>query len=90
VQVEGEEPKFVVYCLIETPDRLLTLLKATSLAVTTDALVRVKSHYPDVDMAKVNDGVEAEKDLAALEHEVQDDAMEVMDSLDYEGNDGGQ
>jgi hypothetical protein len=41
-------------------------------------------------MAKVNGGVEAEKDLAALEHEVQDAAMEVMDSLDYEGNDGGQ
>jgi hypothetical protein len=30
--VEGKEPKFVLDCLIETPDRLLTLLKATSLA----------------------------------------------------------
>jgi hypothetical protein len=53
VQVEGEEPKFVVDRLIGIPDRLLTLLKATSLAATTDALVRVKSHYSNVDMTKV-------------------------------------
>jgi hypothetical protein len=46
------------------------LLKATSLAATTDALVRVKSYYPDVDMAKVKVGPDAEKDLAALELEV--------------------
>jgi hypothetical protein len=53
VQVEGEEVRSVVNSLIDTPDRLLTLLKATSLAAATDALVRVKSHYPDVDKAKV-------------------------------------
>jgi hypothetical protein len=88
--VEGEEVKSVVDRLIYTPDRLLTLLKATSLAAATDALVRVKSHYPNVDMAKVKGGVDAEKDLAALELEVQDAAMEVADSLDYEGDDSGQ
>jgi hypothetical protein len=70
VQVEGEEPKSIVYRLIETPDKLLTLLKATSFAVATDVLVRVKSHYPDVDMAKVKGGADAEKDLASLELEV--------------------
>jgi hypothetical protein len=70
VLVEGEEPKSIVDRLIETPDRLLTLLKATSLAAATDALVRVKSHYPDVDMAKVKGGADAEKDLTALELEV--------------------
>jgi hypothetical protein len=69
---------------------LLTLLKATSLAAATDALVRVKSHYPDDDMAKVKGGLDAEKDLAALELEVQDAASEVSDSLDYEGDDGEQ
>jgi hypothetical protein len=90
VPVEGEEPKSIVDRLIETPDRLLTLLKATSLAATTNALVRVKSHYPDVDMAKVNGGANAEKDLAALELEVRDAPMEVMDSLDYENDDGRQ
>jgi hypothetical protein len=40
------------------------------LAAATDALVRVKSHYPDVDMAKVKGGADAEKDLTALELEV--------------------
>jgi hypothetical protein len=74
--------------LIDTPNRLLTLLKATSLAAATDALVRVKSHYPDVDMAKVKAGPDVEKDLAALELEVQDAATKVMDNLDYEGDDG--
>ena len=90
VPVEGGEAKSIVDRLIETPDRLLTLLKAMSLAAATDALVRVKSHYPNVDMAKVKGGADAEKDLAALELEVQDAAMEVANSLDYEGDDGGQ
>jgi hypothetical protein len=45
-------------------------------------LVRVKLHYSDVDMAKVKGGVDAEKDLAALELEVRHAAMEVADSLD--------
>jgi hypothetical protein len=66
------------------------LLKTTSLAAAIDALVRVKSHYPDVDMAKVKGGADAEKDLATLELEVRDVAMEVKDSLDYEGDDGKQ
>jgi hypothetical protein len=66
------------------------LLKATSLAAATDALVRVKSHYPDVDMAKVKAGLDVEKDLTALELEVQEAALEVADSLDYEGDDGEQ
>jgi hypothetical protein len=88
VPVEGEEAKSIVDRLVETPDRLLTLLKATSLAAATDALVRVKSHYPDVDMAKVKTSPDAEKDLAALELDVRDAATKVMDNLDYEGDDG--
>jgi hypothetical protein len=39
--------------------------------------MRVKPHYPDV-----------EKDLSALELEVRDAAIEVMDNLDYEGDVG--
>jgi hypothetical protein len=50
--------------------------------------VRVKSHYPDVGMAKVKSGPDAEKDLAALELEVRDATTEVMNNLDYEGDDG--
>jgi hypothetical protein len=51
-------------------------------------LVRVKSHYPDIDMAKVKAGADVEKDLAARELEVRHAAIEVMDTLDCEGNDG--
>jgi hypothetical protein len=76
------EAKSVVDRLIETLDRLLTLLKAMSLAAATALLVRVKLHYSDVGMAKVKGGVDAEKDLAALELEVRHAAMEVADSLD--------
>jgi hypothetical protein len=88
VPAEGEEAKSIVDRLVDTPNRLLTLLKATSLAAATDALVRVKSHYLDVDMTKVKAGADVGKDLAALELEVQDAAIEVMDNLDYEGDDG--
>jgi hypothetical protein len=87
VPAEGEEAKSIVDHLVVTPDRILTLLKATSLAAATDVLVRVKSHYPDVDMAKVKASPDAEKDLAALELEVRDATIEVMDNLDYEGDD---
>jgi hypothetical protein len=88
VAAEGDEAKSIVDRLINTPNRLLTLLKAASLAAAIDALVRVKSHYPDIDMAKVKAGPDAKKDLTALELEVRDAATEVMDNLDYEGDDG--
>jgi hypothetical protein len=84
------EPHSIVDRLIDTPNMLLTLLKATSLAAATDALVRVRSHYPDVDMAKVKGGADTTKDLKALELEVRDATMEVMDNIDYEGDDGDQ
>jgi hypothetical protein len=80
VPAEGDEAIFIMDRLINTPNRLLTLLKAASLAAATDALVRVKSHYPDIDMAKVKAGPDVEKDLAALELEVRDAATEVMDN----------
>jgi hypothetical protein len=88
VPAEGDEAKSIMDRLIDTPNRLLTPPKAASLAAATDALVGVKSHYPDVDMAKVKAGPDAEKDLAALELEVRDVTTEVMDNLDYEGDDG--
>jgi hypothetical protein len=49
---EGDKQRSIVDCLIDTPNRILLLLRATSLAATTDALVRVKSHYPEVDMPR--------------------------------------
>jgi hypothetical protein len=39
------------------------LLRATGLATATDALVRVKTHYPDVDMSMIKGGVDTTKDL---------------------------
>jgi hypothetical protein len=68
----------------------LTLLRATNLAAATDVLVRVKSHYPDIDMAKVGGGADTTKDLKALELEVEDAAMEVMENIDFQGDGGDQ
>jgi hypothetical protein len=50
--------------------------------------VRVKSHYPDVDIAKVKGGADTTKDLQALELEVEEAANEVMENIFFEG-DGG-
>jgi hypothetical protein len=90
VPSEGDEVRSIVDHLIDTPNRLLTLLRATSLAAATDALVSVKSRYPDVDMAKVKGGTDTTKDLKALKLEVEDAAMEVMENIDYEGDGGDQ
>jgi hypothetical protein len=54
----------------------------------TDALVRVKSHYLEVDMAKIKGSADTTKDLQALELEVDDAANEVMENIDFKG-DGG-
>jgi hypothetical protein len=64
------------------------LLRVTGLAATTDALARVKSHYLDVDMAKIKGGADTTKDLQALELEVDDATNEVMENINFEG-DGG-
>jgi hypothetical protein len=58
------------------------------LAAATDALVIVKSHYPDIDMAKIKGGADTTKDLQALKLEVEKAANEVMENIDFEG-DGG-
>ena len=87
-QVEGEEPKPAIDRLLAAPEKLLNLLKATSLAAATEVLVRVKSHYPDIDMVKVGEGPDATKDPKVVELEVRDAAMAVMDAIDYEGDDG--
>jgi hypothetical protein len=87
-QVKWEDPKPAIDCLLAAPEKLLDLLKATSLEVATEVLVRVKSHYPDIDMVKVGGGSDMTKDLKVLELEVHDAATVVMDVLYYEGDDG--
>jgi hypothetical protein len=74
VPEEGEQQQSIVDRMVDTPNRLLTLLRVTGLAATTDVLVRVKSHYPEVDMAKIKGGADTTKDLQALELEVVDAA----------------
>jgi hypothetical protein len=89
-QFEWEEPKSALDRLIAIPYKLLDPLKATSLPAATEVLVRVKSHHPEVDMVKAEEGSDTTKDLKALELEVRDAATVVMDSLDYEGDDSEQ
>jgi hypothetical protein len=87
---EGEQQRSIVDRLVDTPNMLLTLLRVTGLATTTDALVRVKSHYLDVDMAKIKGGADTTKDLQALELDVEEAANEVMENIDFEGDGGDQ
>jgi hypothetical protein len=51
--VAGEEPKPAVDRLLAAPQKLVNLLRVTSLTAATELLVRVKSHHPEVDMVKV-------------------------------------
>jgi hypothetical protein len=61
VPAKGEKEKSVVDRHVDIPNRLLTLLKATSLAAATNALVMVKSHYRDLDVAKAKAGANTTK-----------------------------
>jgi hypothetical protein len=66
---------------------LVDLLKATSLTASTESLVQVKSHHPDVDMVKVEEVPDVVKDLKAVEEEVREATMAIMDAIVYVGND---
>jgi hypothetical protein len=70
----------------------LILLRATGLAAATDALVNVKSHYPEVDMTNIKGGADTTKNLHDLKLEVDEAATEVAESIDFEGDDeaGGE
>jgi hypothetical protein len=78
-QVEGEEPKSTLDRLNVAPEKLLDLLKATSLLSATEVLVRVRLHYPNVDMVKVGESADTMKDLRAMKLEVCDAAIVVME-----------
>jgi hypothetical protein len=88
VPEEGDQQQSIVDRLVDTPNRLLLLLRATGLAAATDALVRVKSHYPKVDMTKIKGDADTTKDLEALELEVDEATTEVAEGINFEG-DGG-
>jgi hypothetical protein len=88
VPEEGDQQFSIIDRLVDTPNRLLLLLRETVLAAATDALMRVKSHYPEVDMTKIKGGADTTKDLYAMELEVDEAVTEVAESIDFEG-DGG-
>jgi hypothetical protein len=88
VPEKGDQQQSIIDRLVDTPNRMLLLLRATGLAAATDALVRVKSHYPEVNMTKIKGGADTTKDLHTLELEVDEAATEVAESIDFEG-DGG-
>jgi hypothetical protein len=88
VPEEGGQQQSIVDRLVDTANRLLLLLRATGLAAATDALVRVKSDYPEVDMSKIKGGADTTKDLNAQELEVDEAATEVAESIDFEGDVG--
>jgi hypothetical protein len=88
VPEEGDQQQSIIDRLVDTPNRLLLLMRETGLAAATDALVRVKSHYPEVDITKIKGDADTTKDLHALELEVDEAATEVAESIDFEG-DGG-
>jgi hypothetical protein len=81
VPEEGDQQQSIIDRLVDTPNRLLLLLRATGLAAATDALVRVTSHYPEVDMTKIKGGADTTKDLHTLELEVDEAATEVAESI---------
>jgi hypothetical protein len=92
VPEEGDQQQSIVDRLIAIPNRFLLLLRATGLAAATDALVRVKCHYLEVNMTKIKGGADTTTDLHALELEIDKAATEVAENIDFEGDDraGGE
>jgi hypothetical protein len=86
VPKEGDQQQSIIDRLVDTPNRLLLKLRASGLAAVTDTLVRVKSHYLEVDMTTIKGGADTIKDLHALELEVDEAATEVAENIDFEGD----
>lgn len=65
-QVSREEPRSLIDRLVLAPERVTELLRASSLTAAVETLVRVKSHYPEVNVTQVGDGPNQEVDLKAI------------------------
>jgi hypothetical protein len=87
-QVAGEEAKLAIDRLLAVPQKLVDLLRAKSLTVATESLVRLKSHYLEVNMVKVREGPDGIKDLKDVEEEIRVAAEKIMDAINYVGDDG--
>ena len=81
-QANPEEPTPLLERLIAAPDRVTDLLKASGKTAAVGALSWVKSHYPEVEVAKIEAGPNRNANLDALEAEVEAAADKVVDDLD--------
>ena len=80
-QQNPEEPTPLLDRLLVAPDRVTTLLEESGKMEAVGALVAVKSHYPEVEVAKLEAGPNREVDLVALEAEVDAAADKVVEDL---------
>ena len=81
-QVNPKEPTLLLDRLIAAPDRVTDLLKSTGKTVAVGALSWEKSHYPEVEVTKIENGPNRDADLKALEAEVEATAEKVVEDLD--------
>jgi phosphoglycerate-specific signal transduction histidine kinase len=72
--------------LILAPEQVTNLLKASSKTTAVETLVRVKSHYLEVEVAKVEGDPNQEADLKVIEAEVEATADKVVEDINFEGD----
>ena len=70
--------------MIAAPDQVTDLLKASGKTAAVGALLRVKSHYPEVEVTKIEAGPNREDDLKVIEAEVEAAAEKVVEDLDLD------
>ena len=80
-QEDPEKPIPVLDRLLVAPEKTTKLLRETNCLATSGALIRVKSHYPEVDMSKIMDGPNTAADLDALEVEVDPAARKIVEGM---------
>ena len=83
-QENPKEPTPLIDRLIAAPDRVTDMLKVSGKTAAIGALLRVKSHYPEVEVAKIEAGPNREANLKAIEAEVEAFAVKVVEDLDLD------
>ena len=80
-QEDPEKPILVLDHLLVAPEKTTELPRETGCLAASGALIRVKSHYTEVDMSKIMDGPNTAADLDALEVEVDPAARKIVDGM---------
>ena len=81
-QENPEEPTPLIDRLIAAPNQITDLLKASSKIVAVGALLRVKSHYSEIEVTKIEAGPNREADLKFIEAEVDAAADAIVRDLE--------